>query len=388
MLRFQIVMRTVLRRALICFLALAILAMVYLARPGPSPVVSRGQDANGLAHVTLLSGKHTIDQIYQSMQGPRSLESSIYLSEPEPRHLLWVTGVESKLTAGDGASLISREYFCHSNLTFTPDQKLGSSGRTVSTDDRLVTLVPGRLTMKLPDGFGIPVWSDEKLDYFSQSLNLNTKAAPFQVRFRTTIQFRDDARATSAGTMKPLFRRSVYAFEPIGKASPHVMCTGGDHPGAACGPMSPIVGQAASSAFVASLGKTNTIHWLIPPGHFESRVPVTDQLNLPYDTTAHYVTGHLHPFGKSLELFDKTAKESIFKIRSKDFEDKLGVAEMDEWSSLEGAKLLKDHEYELVTVYHNPTDHPIDAMSILYLYAADLQFHADPQTKLAAITPR
>ena len=37
-------------------------------------------------------------------------------------------------------------------------------------------------------------------------------------------------------------------------------------------------------------------------------------MNLPYDTEAHYVTGHLHPFGRSIELFDKTVKLSDFGL--------------------------------------------------------------------------
>src|SRR5439155_21982320 len=137
----------------------------------------------------------------------------------------------------------------------------------------------------------------------------------------------------------------------------------------------PMIGAAASSAFVASIGKTNSIHWLIPPGHYQSRVDVTDQIDLPYDTTVHYVTGHLHPFGRSIALIDKTADKTVFTIASSDFSDKLGVERMDEWSSTDGIELSKDHHYELVTTYHNPTDKPIDAMSILYLYALDKQFH-------------
>ena len=68
------------------------------------------------------------------------------------------------------------------------------------------------------------------------------------------------------------------------------MCSGGDQPGMACGPF---IGKAASNSFLASLGKTNTIHWLIPPGHYESHVPIKEQLDLPYDTSVHFVTAHL-----------------------------------------------------------------------------------------------
>src|SRR5262249_39523250 len=157
------------------------------------------------------------------------------------------------------------------------------------------------------------------------------------LRFRTDVEFVADQNARG---MNPLFRRAVYGFEPIGKASPHTMCFGGNHPGAACGPF---VGQAASTAFVASLGKTNTIHWLIPPGDYEGRVPVSDQLDLPFDTTVHYVTGHLHPYGKSLELVDKTEGNTVFTIHSADRKDRLGVERMEEWSSVEGVQMKKDH---------------------------------------------
>ncbi len=153
------------------------------------------------------------------------------------------------------------------------------------------------------------------------------------------------------------------------------MCAGGDA-GASCGPAAPTStgGKSASSGFVASVGKTNTVHWLIPPGKYQSRVAVDDQLDLPYDTTAHYVSGHLHPYAKSLALVDKTSGREVFVIRSKDFSDRIGVAEMEQWSSPQGVLLEKSHAYELVTTYENPTDKSIDAMSILYVYALDKRY--------------
>jgi hypothetical protein len=105
-------------------------------------------------------------------------------------------------------------------------------------------------------------------------------------------------------------------------------------------------------------------------------VPVDAQLDLPEGATVHYVTAHLHPFGESVELFDKTEGRVIFTIRSKDLTGRRGVAEMDRLSLPEGVPLDRDHEYELVTRYHNPTSGPVDAMSILYLYMLDRKFEA------------
>jgi hypothetical protein len=379
-------MWTILRRAFMVMLALVaggLFYLVYYHRTYHERIVSREFSADGRGRVTILSPTYLIDKIYPSMMGPYSNQWALSLLErpktaPKPApELLWLTGIRTDLVAPDGASPMSREFFCHSNLVFTPEAvspRRNDGTFTAMPSGRLFTLIPGRLEIKLPEGYGVPIYSDEPLDYFTMSLNLNVKEGLRKVRCRTAIDFiRDDAPA--AREIKPLFRSCVLAYEPIGVASPHGICHGGSHPGAACGPF---VGKAASSAFVASLGKTNTMHWLIPPGYYESRVKVTDQLAVPYDTTAHYVTGHLHPYGKSLALVDATAKRTLFTVHAKDFNDRLGVAEMEELTFAKGVELFKDHEYELVTVYENTTKEPIDAMSILYVYSLDKQFRPAP----------
>jgi hypothetical protein len=57
----------------------------------------------------------------------------------------------------------------------------------------------------------------------------------------------------------------------------------------------------------------------------------------------------------------------------------------------EGLPIHRDHDYELVTIYDNPTDHDIDAMAILYLYLLDKSFQesmastaAPPASRTAA----
>jgi len=240
---------------------------------------------------------------------------------------------------------------------------------TGNTDGRIFTLVPGQMGITLPAGFGIPIYSDERVDYFSMSLNLNVKDHIEKVRFKTAINFIRDSELKAP--MRPLFRRSVYAYEPVGVDSPHAMCQSSDHPGASCGPF---IGQAASNAFLQSLGKSNTVHWMVPPGRYESHVPVTDQLELPCQTTLHFAAAHLHPFGKSISLRDRTSGETLFTINSKDFSDRLGVACMEQRVFAEGLTLYTDHDYELITIYDNTTATPVDAMSILYLYVLDKKF--------------
>jgi hypothetical protein len=366
-------MRKVARRSLIALLALAIVGMIWFASVTADRVVAR-EIVNGKGNVTLLSHSYTIDRLYQSMQGPSGVHQDIRLVEDSRKQLLWVTGIDCRIVGADGEAQRPQDFFCHSNLTFTSakaDAIYQPPGRAHTPDARLFTLVPGRMQIDLPAGFGMPVYSDEALDYLTMSLNLNHRGEPVKLRFRTNVHFVRDEDVRSEPAMKPLFRRALYAYEAIGKESPHSMCMGGDNAGAACGPF---IGKAASNSFLASLGKTNTVHWLIPPGHFESRVDVTPQMELPYDTRAHYVTAHLHPYGKSVSLVDKTDAKTLFTVHASDYTDRLGVRAMEQWSSDEGVVLRKDHRYEIVTTYHNPTDKPIDAMSIVYIYALDKTF--------------
>jgi hypothetical protein len=389
-----------LRGLLVVMLSVALCVLAYVRGRSDPLVLVNHLARDGRGSLTILSPIHTIDRIYPSMHGPSSVHGNVYLAADAPRQILFVTGIESKLVGGDGRSPVSREFFCHSNLVVNPHAAADALPRTLSSDARLFTLIPGRLDVALPAGFGIPVRADEPLEHYTMALNLNHHGPPIDVRVRTTVSFADPEKAP----LKPLFRRAVYAYErlattpttaPSAPASsawtsrtssglPGMMCVGGDA-GASCGPATPTAAgpKSASSGFVASVGKTNTVHWLIPPGKYESRVVVTDQLDLPYDTTAHYVTGHLHPYAKSLALVDKTSAQEIFIIRSTDFSDRIGVGEMEQWSSPAGVLLEKAHQYELVTTYVNPTDKPIDAMSILYLYALDKRYEQQAHDAVA-----
>jgi hypothetical protein len=231
------------------------------------------------------------------------------------------------------------------------------------------------MEVELPEGFGIPVVASEPLDFLSMSLNLNVPDRTVDVRFRTHIDF--VAGTDDAPPLKPLFRRALYGYEAISGTGDNDACASGgpNHPGASCGP---VQGLAASEkGFVQSLGKTNTIHWMVAPGPYTLRTDVTPQMSLPFDTTVHYVSAHLHPYGISLTLIDRTTGETLFSLRSKDFEDRLGVEHVEELALPEGVPLYRDHSYEMVTEYDNRTDGNVDAMAILYLYLLDKNLPAD-----------
>lgn len=382
-------------RLLLVLLCAAAAAVVYdrMNQPATAGVVAHLKDPKGVTSLVLLSDSYRIDRILESMQGPYSSHSGIKLGYGTEPELLWVTGVGTEVVSKSGKKNISSEYFCHANLSLDPQgttpEAHNESFRT-SLDWRLFTLVPGRMSINLPEGFGIPISSEEKLDLVSMSLNLNDQNPNFDLRFKSKINYLRDADA--ATEMKPLFMRGLYVLVPIGTETnilPDAVCAAPTSTNTQAELQSRIASQgmacAPPSMNASDGGKrgTNTLHWMVPPGRHTYAFDVSDQLRLNFNTTLHYATGHLHPLGEMLALRNKTTGETILEIRSKDYADKRGVEQMQEFSFPEGLKINKDHAYELVTTYNNPTQKPTDVMAIVYMYLLDRNFD-----RTAALSPQ
>ncbi|MEM8932954.1 MAG: hypothetical protein AAGE94_17345, partial [Acidobacteriota bacterium] len=133
-----------------------------------------------------------------------------------------------------------------------------------------------------------------------------------------------------------------------------------------------MVGESASDhAYEDGLGRSFTGHWQVPPGRQENRTLVTHLMQVPYETTLHYIAVHLHPFAESLTLHDRTTGEVLFTSRATNFDDKIGLREVEAFSSIEGVTLKPDHDYELVSIYDNTSGAMQDSMAVMYLYLRD-----------------
>ncbi|MFT5470067.1 MAG: hypothetical protein ACI8UO_005191 [Verrucomicrobiales bacterium] len=357
-------------------------------------------DSGAGSVVELISGKYAIDGYFQSMQGPSSNLPQFRVADAAaPEEIIWVTGIESKVVASANQTPISAEYFCHANLTLSPESTSPEAHCAAfptpkHQDWRLFTLVPGRMKIELPPGFGIPLRASTELDLYTMSLNQNPdRPVPGDIRFLSRIHYSKSSKTIG---MRPVFRRALYVYQQFRELTPvsglpaaagkHIgeQCAqeceksqlaavpsrfnGADpnHPGATC-----CVSNASTGGVLKQFGNDHTIHWMVPPGRHTYKSEVTDQFELPFDTTAHYVTGHLHPCGVSLELVDVESGDVIFSIDSEDFDDLIGVRRMSELRFEAGIKLEKDRRYELIAEYDNPTSKPSDAMAILYLYLAE-----------------
>jgi hypothetical protein len=118
-------------------------------------------------------------------------------------------------------------------------------------------------------------------------------------------------------------------------------------------------------------GENFSGHWLVPPGKHNYPAIQNGQLALTKDIKVHYIWMHLHPYGESMSLKDKTTGKIIWTGKAKNIGDKAVVLETDHFSSSEGVWLYKNHQYEVLTTYNNRTSKKIDAMALLYMYYSE-----------------
>lgn len=320
----------------------------------------------------LLSKVYTVDRIYRSMKGPYE-NYAIKLVESAEPELLWITGCQAQVVAPDGITRLPDQYLCHANLDFNVQQHTQLFSYNKPLDGRMFTLSQGQLNVQFPDGFGIPVMSDEVLNLNTQLLNLNPADSQFDVRHKVNIQFVRDSETSVA--MKPLYQVGAYAMVTLEKEN---MVYGEEettHNDPNCrGCCTPGKMASESDSQSDALGRRFTAHWIVPPGLHENQTRVTSLLNLPFDTTAHFIAVHLHPFAQSLELRDATTGHVLFRSEAKNLEGQIGLSHVDSLSSVEGIPLYQGHEYEMVSVYNNTTDEDQDSMAVMYFYLLDKEF--------------
>ena len=315
-----------------------------------------------------LSPAYRVDQVYKSMTGPSSIKP-IQLRDG-PNELLWITGYRAYALDEDGETALPDGFVCHSNLDMNTQSHAALVGW--SRNDgmrRLFTVSQGQADVQFPKGFGMPFFSEETLHVNTQALNLNLSEPDMKIRIKVEISYVRELELSKP--MKPLRLRYAQGMVLTKGDDGYFQLlnpTEEEH-GQGCG-----IGEAASDRRINDIfGREFSPHWVVPPGRQVSYTPVTHLMNLPYDTSVHHIAVHVHPFAESVELVDLTTGESVFKSHAINTEGKIGLIEVDSFSSEEGTWLYKDHEYELVSVYNNTSAEAVDSMAVLFMYVLDIE---------------
>ncbi|MGE4605459.1 MAG: hypothetical protein AAEJ52_01810 [Myxococcota bacterium] len=349
------------------------------------PSVRLRSDGVSVYRKEIVSKVYTVDQLYKSMQGPQSMHS-FDLAIGGPAELLWLTGYESEIVGADADTEVSSEFMCHNDLLIDTNEyhkRFPTKIRTAG--ERVFDLAQGQHALQLPDGFGIPWMSNQKLNFNSNILNHNRVGETIEVRVKVAVEYIRDADLPRP--LKPLVQRGAFGMKLLEGPDGHYgdsfdAVSLEDHgPGCSVGEDAEGSGHRTISD---SEGRIFTGFWVVKPGRETNHTRITPQLNVPYDTTLHYVSVHLHPFGESLALRDLTTGETLYESRARQVESGLGLAAVEHFSSEQGIPIFKDHEYELVSVYNNTSGEDQDAMTtmFLYLHAKDLyDFDFRPRPK-------
>jgi hypothetical protein len=322
----------------------------------------------------VLSKPFLVDRRYRSMEGPFAVQR-FALVGPEVPELLWITGYRTDVVADDGHTPAPAEFMYHNNMNFDARGHGEAFGwrRNVRTN-RMFTLSQGQFAVDLPAGFGIPVLSNERLTIETQVLNHNRDDVNVTVRHKTSVQFVRDAEL--AEPLRPLYPAGAFvmavldgeaaAFNvetPAGEQPHSSSCLPGIRPAHAEGPMMPTYTDRHGRRFIG--------HWVVKPGREERRTLATELLQIPFDTTIHFVAVHLHPFAVSLALRDLTTGTTLFESRARGPALGVGLTHVDHYASPEGIPVFKDHDYELVSVYDNTSGADQDAMASMFFYLHD-----------------
>ena len=339
-----------------------------------------------------MSKVFSVEKKYISMEGPSDVQR-FTVGDGGPAELLWITAFKTEIVDQDGQTASNPELMCHMNIDLdtAKHQALLDIKRPIA--QRLMTLSQGMLSQggafeaKLPDGFGFPIVSNEPINLNTQVLNHNIEHPNnLKVRHRVTIEYIRDADLKTP--IKPLFNLGASGTVLLADNKLALPMMMPDTPGEQHGPsclMAPRAPNAAgmSSDYVDPQGRKVTGHWVVPPGKQVNHSDITWFMGLPFDTKLHYAAVHLHPFAQSIAVRDVTADKTIFTAVAKNPEQRVGLAHVDTFISTEGVPLYRDHKYELVSVYFNPTDHNVDSMASVFLALDDPSFVKPTPTELA-----
>jgi hypothetical protein len=317
----------------------------------------------------IYSDVFTIDRKYRSMMGPTAVVAGS-LGDADPPELLWVTGYRAIMVEADGDREMSQDFMCHANMNLDIEAHRERFGWEKNASRRLFTLSQGQSVVRFPAGFGIPIASNERISVEMQVLNLVYEGAPISVRHKVTVEYVRDADLVAP--MKPLFMKAATGLVSLGPEQAHYQVEHADpqQHGEGC-----LMGEAAAGKpKVDRFGREFSGHWVVPPGRQENHTLVTESMRIPFDTTVHYIAAHVHPFAESIALRDLTTGETLFTSHARNFEDRIGLREVEFYSSPVGFPLYDDHEYELVSIYDNTSGEDQDSMAVLFIYALDREF--------------
>ncbi len=310
-------------------------------------------------NIQLTSPSFLIDNIYKSMEGPKA--STFFTLAPEKDELNWMTGYAVKALNPITNKQLSNDLVCHFNIDYQDQEHHGKWNlleRVNKQYPRLLSLSHGIESIKFPEGFGYPFFSNEKFFITTQALNHNITDSIFNIKHDIKITY------TAKKTLKPLYPKTIYMMLPfdmdvIDKPFNQI-------PENSCIPV-----ETKNHTYFNKAGGTLSGHWKVFKEEKKYTYDATEQFAIKDTVTVHKIVPHLHPFAKKFTLIDKTNNSILYSCDVENHENKIGLASTPGLSSEKGIVMYPTHQYELELITNNILDEPQDMMASLFLFFYD-----------------
>jgi len=339
-----------------------ILHATHILEPDWSKVISKTSDGY---QADLTSSTLLVDGIFPSMKGPTTFRT--FLLEDKEDEIYWITGLEAKANTKHETQNESDDFICHVNLYHSEVEhfaRMGMVDRINIQVPQLITLTKGDLDFNFPEGFGYPIFSNEKIFLGTQALNLNYSNSFFTINYDFKIKFQKNKERR----LKPLYMRYAVLVLPYNVKDEFVYTDENINNKVSC------VIPKGNHHGLNSLneeGEAITAFWKVPIGKHTYRSNFTKILALDTIVRLHKINSHAHPYATSISLRDITADSILFKSDIINYKNKIGLDKITSYSSVDGLELFPDHEYELVEEVNNTSDSEIEMMGSMFLYFYD-----------------
>ena len=281
-----------------------------------------------------------IDKIYPSMEGPSERQ------EIDAAELDWVRAYRIDVLDTESEELMGDEFFCHSQLQ-------------IPNTTRLIVNATGYNHMEFPNGFAMPISQivrdlpaeQRGLTFYGMVLNNHVDQINALASVRARIEYWRDEDFGTGPRPRRLYKLGLPMAVDDAEAEAYQ-----------AEPMVTHDGVTNACVLVEGL----RTHWLVPKGEQRTRRRFTKPF--PIDATVHFAAAHMHNRGVWTLLRDATTGEELWRTVVEYEDDRVQIERVPVYSSEQGFKVYKDHDYEIEALYVNPDDQPIDAMVLVDVF--------------------
>lgn len=343
--------------------------------------------------ITYVEGKEGLPGKAASMNGGASSTEQkahgLVDKSGADRELLWFTGIKLIVLDENDKPMPTAEFICHLNVdvdlpfrqkVFPDTQHTGNA--------RIMTLTQGQTEFNFPDGYAVPVASDEVWTFTFQAAN-RTSNEHRRLKHYCTVSFFRDSDLPADRKPKALHWYNPYIAVAIDKKDKEKLA----HHGPSC--MMTSAGDPAPNMVPGSTirdveGMELSGHWAVPAGVNHYETPITEQYNRGFaaqDRKIHAVWSHVHPMctESSLVQCDGDHRTKVFSARiSTKNVNGPEIEKIENVISKDGILLEGGKHYVLEATYDNKTKEELDSMVALGIFFADDKFAKPDWKKMEA----